>query len=75
MQIEDYLIERISHMKNGNAKGKILYKTLFAACKIAKGKPQDRAKKDKIPRYLDYYKRQKFIKGYTTDADGITISL
>ena len=75
LQIEDYLIERISHMKNGNAKGKILYKTLFATCKIAKGKPQDRAKKDKIPRYLDYYKQQKFIKGYTTDADGITISL
>lgn len=75
LQIEDYLIERISHMKRGKTKGKILYKTLFAACKITDRKKQERAKKNYIPRYLDYYKRQSFIKGYTADADGIAISL
>lgn len=73
--IEDYLLERIFHMKNGKAKNKILYKTLFSACRITGRKQQERAKKDKIPRYLDYYKQEHEIKGYTADADGITISL
>lgn len=73
--IEDYLLERIFHMKNGKAKNKILYKTLFSACRITGRKQQERARKDKIPRYLDYYKQEHEIKGYTVDADGITISL
>ena len=75
LQIDDYLIERISHMKNGKAKNKILYNTLFSACRISTTKQRERARKDKIPRFLDYYKDQKFIKGYTADADGITIRL
>lgn len=75
LQIEDYLIERISHMKNGKATRKMLFTTLFEACNISTKKQQERAKKDKIPRFLDYYKQQKFIKGYTTDAAGITINL
>ena len=62
-------------MKNGKAKNKILYKTLFTACRITGRKQQERAKKDKILRYLDYYKQEKFIKGYTAEADGITIRL
>ena len=75
LQIDDYLIGRISRMKNGKAKNKILYKTLFTACRITGRKQQERAKKDKILRYLDYYKQEKFIKGYTAEADGITIRL
>ena len=69
------MIGRISRMKNGKAKNKILYKTLFTACRITGRKQQERAKKDKILRYLDYYKQEKFIKGYTAEADGITIRL
>lgn len=74
-RIEDYLIERISHMKTGKAKTRILYKTLFEHCGIFQEKQQERTRKDKLPRFLNYYKEQGFISGFSSDAKGITIKL
>ncbi len=74
LQIDDYLIERISRMKSGKNKAanRILYNTIFDECNITT-KMQRIRSKEKIITYLDYYKSCKFIKGYKTAADGITI--
>lgn len=76
LRIDDYLIERIAHMKSGKGKAprKILYATLFDRCDIKTVKQKQRAP-EKIRRYLDYYKQCDFIKGYREDKDGITILL
>ncbi len=73
--IEDYLIDRISHMKNTKSKlsNKILYKTIFENTEIKTAKQQGRAK-NKIRQLLDFYKKQAFIKDYREGSDGITIS-
>ncbi len=74
--VDDYLIERIGHMKSGKGKAprKILFATLYKQCCITTAKQKQRAP-EKIRRYLDYYKKCGWIKEYTTDADGITILL
>lgn len=76
LAIEDYLLERIGHMKSskGNAQRKILYKTLCARCKITKPKQIQRAP-NKIWRYLDHFKRCEWIKDYAKESDGVKIIL
>ncbi len=73
LRIEDYLIERIAHIKNPKfpTQNKTLYSTIFEACNI-KGKQRQRAKK-KIHNLLEYYKSCSWIIGYTESEDGITI--
>lgn len=73
LQIDDYLIERISKAKNGSARScRILYKTLYERTGIKDKKQRQRAPA-KIQRYLDYYQQQEFITNYTLQADGITV--
>ena len=76
LAIEDYLLERIGHMKSskGNAQRKILYKTLCSRCHITKPKQIQRAP-NKICRYLDHFKKCKWIKDYETETDGVKIIL
>ena len=76
LRIDDYLLERISHMNNskGNTPHKILYSTLFDHCKIKSTKQKQRAP-EKIRSYLDHYKKCKWIKGYKEEIDGIIINL
>ena len=75
--LEDYLIERISHIKKGKTSNKMLYKTIFENTGVkTEGKDArkyaERAKK-KIHDLLDSYQAKKFIKGYTEEKDGISI--
>lgn len=72
--IDDYLIERISHIKNskGKTSNKLLYSTIYEKCQITTKMQRSRAK-EKISKYLSHYKECKFIKDYKEAADGITI--
>lgn len=72
--IDDYLIERIAHIKNskGKSSNKLLYETIYDKCQITTKMQRSRAK-EKISKYLDHYKECKYIKDYKEEADGITI--
>lgn len=74
--IDDYLLERISHMKSGKGKAprKMLFTTIYEHCGIKTAMQKQRAP-EKIRRYLDHYKKCEWIRGYTEDKDGITIIL
>lgn len=76
LRIDDYLIERIGHMKNskGNTPRKMKFTTIYKQCGITTSKQKQRAP-ETIRRYLDHYKACDWIKGYKEDADGITIQL
>lgn len=77
LRIEDYLIERISHMKSPRSKAprKLLYSTIYENCGITEKKQKQRAP-EKIKRFLDYYIEKGFIKGYSENStEGITITL
>lgn len=72
LRIDDYLIERIAHIKRGKVSNKLLYKTIYERCGIIQKKQRQRAP-EKIRRYLDHYKNCGFIKDYKEDNDGIII--
>lgn len=76
LRLEDYLIERIGHMKNpkSNAPCKMLFSTIYERCGITTTKQKQRTP-EKIQRYLDHYKKSGWITGYTTDKDSITIQI
>ncbi len=76
LQIDDYLLERIAHMKSGSGKAptRMLFATIYSKCNITTSKQKQRAP-EKIRRYLDHYKKCGWIKGYKEDKDGITILL
>ena len=81
LRLEDYLLERIGHMKNpkGKAPRKMLFSTIFEHCYITGKTEKDRKERqrtpEKIRKYLDHYKQCGFIKGYTMDKDSVTIAL
>ena len=70
--IDDYLIERIAHAKNGRQPKKILYSKLYEAAQITTKKQRDRAP-EKIKTYLEHYKACGLIARYTMLKDGIQI--
>ena len=80
LRLEDYLIERIGHMKSDKSKApnKILYSTLYEKCGINTKMQRNRAP-EKIKKYLDHYKActnssgKPFIEGYKMEKDGIVI--
>lgn len=74
LQIDDYLIERISHIKKSRGKisNKILYSTIFDNAGISTKMQRKRAK-EKITKYLDHYLKCGFIKGYTENEEGVTV--
>ena len=76
LRLEDYLLERIGHMKSEKSKApnKILYSTLYEKCGITTRLQRSRIP-DKIKRYLDYYKSCGFISGYSMEKDGISIGV
>lgn len=72
LQLEDYLLERISRIKLKREPGRILYGTLFKAAGIETKMQRQRAP-EKIETYLKYYQQNDFIKGYTMDKEGIIV--
>ena len=74
LRLEDYLLERIGHMKSEKSKAsnKVLYSTLYEKCGIETSKQRSRAP-EKIKKYLDHYKGCGFIAGYRIEKDGFII--
>lgn len=79
LQLEDYLLTRISRMKNAKKRKKpyspvILLDTLYKNCDINDKHKRSRAT-EKIDRLLQHYKKQEFINGYKLTAKSIDIDL
>ena len=74
LQIEDYLLERIAHMKKGNASRRVLYKTICEKANITERKNRERLPGN-VARYLSYYAKQGWIRSFTEEPDGVTIDL
>lgn len=79
LQLEDYLLTRISRMKNAAKRKKpvtttILLDTVYKNCDTNDRKKKSRAA-DKIERLLQHYQKQGFIKGFTITAKSIDIDL
>lgn len=75
LMIDDYLIERISHMKNNpKLSRKMLFSKIYERCQV-KTKLQRSRAPEKIRRYLDYYQQCGFINGYSEDKDGVSIQV
>jgi hypothetical protein len=79
LQLEDYLLTRISRMKNAKKRKKpyspvILLDTLYKNCDIIDKHKRSRAT-EKIDRLLQHYKKQEFINGYKLTAKSIDIDL
>lgn len=72
LRLEDYFLEEIARIKNGRRQSKMLYKTLFEKIR-AKTRKQRMTVKNNIPKLLDHYKREGWIKGYDLLEDGIRI--
>ena len=72
LEIEDYLIEQIGHIKRGGLNSKMLYESVLTATHQTTKMQRMRAK-EKINALLDHFKTTGFISNYTTDKDGITI--
>ena len=70
--IDDYLLERIAHAKNGRQPKKILYSKLYEAAQITTKKQRERAP-EKIKTYLEHYKACGLISRYTMLKDGIQL--
>lgn len=72
--IEDYLLERIAHAKNGRQPKKILYSTLYEEANLTTQKQQQRVK-SKLTAILGHYVKCGYIKEYTDEGDAITFSV
>ena len=72
--IDDYLIERISRLKNGHAKlsNKLLYATIYEKAGIT-GRMQKNRAKETVLKYLEHYKKCGFINDYKETTDGVNI--
>ena len=67
LRIDDYLLERIAHMKKNPALSrKILFKSICEACRITDKKQRQRAP-ETINRYLEHYQATGYITGYNVD--------
>ena len=79
----DYLIDRITSIqreankkthKNKKASNRILYETVFEHLQLADAKAKRRVK-EKIEDYLKHFKKEKLIKNYKKDDEGVSIIL
>ena len=72
IQLEDYLLEQIAHIKKGKIRPKMLYKTIYERAGITQKKQKQRAP-EKIKQLLTHYVACGHIKGYEDTGDGVTI--
>ena len=81
LRLEDYLLERIGHMKNPKSKAprNMLFTTIYERCHIAGNTDKERKERqrtpEKIRKYLDHYEKCGWIKGYTMEKTSVTIHL
>ena len=74
IQLENYLIESISHMRDGKRQCKMLFETIYRNAKIPKGKQRQRSL-EKIEKLLKHYVKCGWITGYKMEKDGVRIAL
>lgn len=74
LQIEEYLIERIAKAKKGSLPNKILMSSIYEGANITDTKQKQRLP-EKLIRYLDHYKKENFIKGYSMSPNSVTIDI
>ena len=74
LQIEEYLIERIAKAKKGSLSNKILISSIYEDANITDTKQKQRLP-EKLIRYLDHYKKENFIKGYSMSSNSVTIDI
>ena len=75
LAIENYLLQRVRQMENHPQHSKrILFASVFDNCGITEKMPKSRAR-DLIHRELEHFKKTGFIKNYTEEKDGVTITL
>ena len=74
IRLEDYLIERIAHIKRGAGKtpNRMLFDTIYKNAGIQTKKQKQRAP-EKIEKLLRHYKACGFITGYKIEADGVRV--
>ena len=76
--LEDYIIERISHMKkDSKTPRKILFETLYTETQITSRKQRSRLveKDGKLNKIMKHYMNCKYIRNYAFEEDGIRIVL
>lgn len=74
IQLEDYLIDRIAHMRNGRAKKTMLLATIYKNTGATTTKQKQRTL-PKIKKLLAHYKSCGWIKGYTLESDRVRVVL
>ena len=72
LQLEDYLLGRISREARSKTSARFLFKTIFENAGISTAKQKQRAP-EKIEKYLKYYKQCDYIKDFIMGADGVTV--
>lgn len=73
LQIRDYLLVKINAIKKKAIPSKITWETLFKGCDITT-KKQRHDGKEKVTACLEYFKKHDYIKGYTINDEGISIT-
>lgn len=73
LRLQDYLLERMAHIKSGRAEtNKLLYSTIFAKCGIKTAKQKKRSM-EKIQILLQHFIKCDQIKGFSASEDGVTM--
>lgn len=70
--IEDYLIERIAHMRKGKIKCKLTFSTICQRCRLTEKKQKQRLP-DKLKIFLTHYQNCGYIKGFDISDDIVYI--
>lgn len=73
IQLEDYLLEQIAHMKKGQIRNKMLYATIYEKAGITQKKQKQRAP-EKIKKLLQHYVSCGYISAFKETSDGVEIS-
>ena len=73
IQLEDYLLEQIAHIKKKKIRPKMTYKTIYERAGITQKKQKQRAP-EKIKQLLTHYTECGHITGFRDTGDGVEIS-
>lgn len=71
--IEDCLLRRISHAKNGAGQSRILYEYIVKEAKVTERNQKQRVP-EKVRKYLSHYIACGFISNFTEDKNGVNVS-
>ena len=75
LTLDDYLLERIGHMKNDTKNPrKILLSTLYEKCNVTERKDRQRTP-EKLRRFLEHYKKCGWITDFSIDDSAVHIKL